>query len=459
MTPSRRIFAGLSIGNFLVLLDTSILNVALPDVQRDLGSSSTALPWAAVAYTISFAGLLLAAGAVSDRFGARKVYAGALAAFAALSLACAAAPSIGALIGGRVLLGAAAACMVPSSVALLAGLFEHPGARARAIGVWAAVTSSGLLLGPMLGGLLVTAGGWRLVFLVNPSIAALALLLSRKLANPRPAQVRPLDLPGIALSVVALVALTYGLIDGGTNGWGRPIPWVSVAVAVLAGLALAVVERRVEHPVLPPSLVAHRDLDASIVAAAVATLVFYGVLYSLTLWLQGERGWTPLQTGLAFVPMTLPMCVLPIFAGRLVARFGARRVILVGLAFDVLAGALLLGATSGASIGWVLAAQVPLVLASTTVIPAATADVAVHAPAEVAGAAQGALNAGRQAGSALGVAILGPLAALPHVGLVLVGISVLAVLVAFAGRRPTPRSDQDRPQSVLATVNRWLTKA
>lgn len=437
--PSPRVFAGLAIGNFLVLLDTSILNVVLPDVQHDLGASSAALPWTVVAYTITFAGLLLAAGAVSDRFGARRVYLGAVAAFGALSLVCAAAPAVEALIVGRVLLGAAAACMVPASIALLAGLYADPSARARAIGTWAAVTSAGLLLGPVLGGLLVTAGGWRLVFLVNPPIAVLALLLARRVSGTRPPQARSLDLPGIVLSVFALTTATYGLIDGGTHGWGRAAPLLAVGVAVLFALALVVVERRAAHPVLPPALIARRDITGSIAAAAVATLVFYGVLYTLTLWLQREL--SPLQTGLSFIPMTLPMCVLPIYAGRLVARFGARRVILVGLVLDVVAGAMLVGATSGGgALGWVIAAEVALVLASTSVIPAATADVAVNAPAELAGAAQGALNAGRQAGSALGVAVLGPLTALSHVGLVLVGISFAAVVVVMAvGRRPRKR--------------------
>lgn len=434
--PSVATFAGLSVGNFLVLLDTSILNVALPDVQRSLGARESALPWAAVAYTITFAGLLLAAGAVADRFGARRVYRGSLVAFAVLSLACAAAPDLTALIGGRVLLGAAAACMVPSSIALLAGLYADAGARARAIGAWAALTSSGLLLGPILGGLLVAVGGWRLVFLVNPPVALLALGLARGLARARPPAVRPLDLPGIGLSVLTLAALTLGLIQGGTNGWGNPLAVVATTTAVLAAGALWAVERRVEHPVLPPELFARRDLSASLLAAALATLVFYGILYTLTLWLQRERGLSPVLTGLAFVPMTLPMCVLPVFTGRLVARFGARRVVLGGLGFDLLAGLLLLGVTSAhGSLLWVALSEVALVLASTTVIPAATAEVAVNAPQPVAGAAQGALNAGRQAGSALGVALLGPLTVLAHAGVVLAVLSAATLALVATSRR------------------------
>jgi len=280
-------------------------------------------------------------------------------------------------------------------------------------------------------------GGWRLVFLVNPPVALLALALNRGLANPKPPVVRPLDLPGIALSVVTLTALTLGLIEGGTSGWGHPLVLGALSASVIAAAALWAVERRVEHPVLPPVLFARRELSASLLAAALATLVFYGILYTVTLWLQRERGLSPVLTGLSFVPMTLPMCVLPVFTGRLVARFGARRVILGGLGFDLLAGVLLLGVTSAhGSLLWVALSEVALVLASTTVIPAATADVAVNAPQPVAGAAQGALNAGRQAGSALGVALLGPLTVLSHAGIVLAVLSAVTLALVATSRRP-----------------------
>lgn len=434
---SAVVFVGVSVGNFLVLLDTSILNVALPDVQADLGASAGQLPWAATAYTITFAGLLLAAGAISDRVGSVRLYRWSLIGFAVLSLCCAAAPSMAALIGGRALLGVAAACLVPSSVALLAGQYADPRERAKAIGLWAALTSSGLLLGPILGGILVELGGWRWIFLVNPPIALVAMWLVHRLVNAPAARARAVDGPGIVLSVLTLTSLTLGLIEGGTGGWSRPLPWVILAVSAVLGVGLAVAERRAAFPVIPPQLMSRPDLRGSIVAAAVATLVFYGVLYAVTLWLQFERDLTPLQAGLTFIPMTLPMCVLPIFTGRMVAARGARRVILGGLMFDVLAGLLLIMVAGDSSLAWIVPAEIALVLACTTVIPAATADIAVHAPADVAGAAQGVLNAGRQAGSALGVAILGPLTSLPQIGGVMAVLSVLTVLLVVIGR---PRS-------------------
>lgn len=439
----RLLFIGVSAGNFLVLLDTSILNVALPAIKDDFHVSQALLPWASVAYTVVFAALLLAAGAVSDRLGPRRLYRTSLATFGVFSLACAAAPSMGALIASRVLLGVAAACMVPSSVALLAGLYPDPKRRAKAIGTWAAITSSGLLAGPMLGGLLVWAGSWRWIFVINLPVLAVALLVAARMTNPIPASARPVDLPGIALSTILLAGLTFGFIDGGNNGWARVLPVSAVGVALVALALLALVERRVAHPVLPPALFATRQVSADVLAAAIATLVFYGMLFTLTLWYQQDRGWSALATGLAFVPMTLPMCVLPIYTGRLVAAFGARRLIVFGLTCDVVAGVMLaLVASAGRSwLVWVILAEVALVLASTTAIPAATADVAVVAPIEYAGSAQGALNAGRQAGSALGVAVLGPLLpAMGTIGIVLAAIAAVTVTgVLFGLRHPATR--------------------
>ncbi len=431
-------FFGIAAGNLLVLLDASVLTVALPDLQRDLHASDAALPWAVNAYTVVFAGLLLASGAIADRFGPRRVYRAALAGFTVISLLCAVAPTTGALLGGRALLGVAAAGLVPASLALLAHLYPDKAQRSRMVGAWAAVTSVGLVAGPVLGGLLVTAGGWRLVFLVNPPIALLALAFAGKLSGHRSGnRTHSLDCAGLVLSVAALGALSFGLIDGGTSGWRHPAPLVALAVAVVAVAALVLVERRAAAPVLPPALLALPRVRADLVAGSVATLVFYGTFFALTRWLQDTRHLSPWQAGFSFLPMTLPMCVLPFYAGRFVARFGALPVILVGLSADVVSGVLLAFAAPGASLAWVFAAQVFLVIASTLAIPGATADMAGTAPPHLAATGQGAFNAARQAGSALGVALLGTLASLYSAGLVLAGCAALAVtLVLLAQRRP-----------------------
>ncbi|GAB1643427.1 MFS transporter [Krasilnikovia sp. MM14-A1259] len=429
-------FFGIAAGNFLVLLDASVLTVALPDLQQDLHASVSALPWVVNAYTVVFAGLLLASGSIADRWGPRRVYRLALGGFTVFSLLCAVAPTTGLLIGGRALLGVAAAGLVPASLALLAALYPDKAKRSKMVGAWAAVTSLGLVCGPILGGALVTAGGWRWVFLVNPPIALLALAFSGRLSGQRSGQRRPIDRAGLLLSIVGLSALTFGLISGGTTGWGHPVPILALVLAAVAFVALIPAERRAQAPALPPTLLRLPRVRADIVAGSVASLIFYGVFFSLTLWLQDERALTPLQAGVAFLPMTVPMCILPLVAGRLVARLGARPVILAGLAADLVSGILLALMGPHGSIGWVVGAQIALVLGSTLAIPGATADMAVAAPSEVAATGQGAFNAARQAGAALGVALLGTLSSLPAVGVTLAVFAALAIgLVLVAHSR------------------------
>ncbi|MCX4748192.1 MFS transporter [Kitasatospora sp. NBC_01287] len=432
---SRLAFAGIAIGNLLVLLDTSILNVAVPDVQRSLHASAATLPWAVDAYTVVFAGLLLAAGVFADRWGARRVYTAALGAFALLSALCAAAPAVGALIAGRALLGAAGAGLVPASLGLLIALHPDPARRTRAIGAWAAVGGIGAAIGPVLGGGLVELGGWRLVFLVNPPIALAALLLARRLPSSPVRTVRALDSSGLLLSSGGLGALTFGLVEAGSAGWSAPAALLPMAAAVAAFAALALVERRVAAPLLPPALLALPRVRAALVAAAVSCFAFFGGMYLIDVWLQHQDGLSPLRAGLAALPLTLPICVMPFLTGRLVARHGARPVLLTAMALTVLAGALLLCCGGDqVSMPVLVAAELALATAGTLAIPGAAAEMAVAAPVELAATGQGALNGIRQGGSALGVAVLGTAGGLAGAGAVLVVTGVLACGLVAAAR-------------------------
>ncbi|QHC20075.1 MFS transporter [Streptomyces sp. GS7] len=427
---SRLAFAGIAAGNLLVLLDTSILNVAVPDLQHSLHPAAAALPWTVDAYTVVFAGLLLAAGVFADRWGARRVYVTALSAFAVLSVLCAAAPDAGSLIAGRALLGAAGAGLVPASLALLIALNPDPARRTRAIGAWAALSGLGAAAGPVLGGGLIELGGWRLVFLVNPPLALAALLLARRLPAPAARSAgTALDRSGLLLSTAALAALTFGLVEAGIAGWAAPYAWGPIAAALLAGAALTAVERRAAAPVLPPALLALPRVRAAMLAAAVSCFAYFGAMYLLAVRLQHAYGLSPLAAGLASLPLTFPVCVMPFFTGRLVARHGARPVLLTGMSATALAGALLLLAGGGhAPLAVIVAAELALAAAGTLSIPGAAAEMAVAAPAELAATGQGALNGIRQAGSALGVAVLG---GLPGAGGVLVVIGSAAVLLVF----------------------------
>lgn len=430
-------FLGIVLGNFLVLMDASILNVALPNLRHDLHSSAVALPWTVDAYTVVFAGLLLAAGSLADRWGPRLVYRIALLGFAVVCLLCAAAPTVGWLIAGRAVLGIAAAGLVPASLALLAMLYPDPARRSRAVGVWASVSSIGLICGPVVGGALVSLDGWRLVLLVNPPIALIALLLSLRLAERPKGTPRPLDRPGLLLSVIGLSALAFGLIDAGDTGWSKPVPLIATAVAVLSFIALAVWERRSPHPVLPPKLLASVRVQADLLAGAVASLAFYGVLFTLTQWLVNDRGLSPLLSGTEFLPATLPMAILPIVIGRVVGRFGAHRILLVGLAADTVCGLLLAATGTHAPYAVILAGEIALAIGSTFTIPAATADISTAAPSQYAATAQGTLGACRQAGAAVGVALLGTLSSLRVAGFVLCGVCAAALLVVAVFGRPS----------------------
>ncbi|MDC7336754.1 MFS transporter [Streptomyces lydicus] len=435
---SRLTFAGIAAGNLLVLLDTSVLNVAVPDVQRSLHPAAAALPWTVDAYTVVFAGLLLAGGVFADRWTARRVYRVALAAFAVLSALCAAAPDAGTLIAGRALLGAAGAGLVPASLALLIALNPDPARRTRAIGAWTALSGLGAAAGPVLGGGLVELGGWRLVFLINPPLALAALLLARRLPKPPTRTVRALDRCGLLLSTAALGALTFGLVEAGLYGWASPYSWGPLAGALLALAALTAVERRIAAPVLPPALLALPRVRAAMVAAAVSCFAFFGGMYLLALWLQHTYALSPFEAGLAALPLTFPVWVMPFFTGRLVARYGARPVLLTGMSASVAAGVLLaLCGGHHPPLALVVAAELALAATGTLSIPGAAAEMAVSAPPELAATGQGALNGVRQAGSALGVAVLGTLATLPAAGGVLLATGLVAVLLVFrTGTRP-----------------------
>ncbi|WP_225096917.1 MFS transporter [Streptomyces sp. CoH27] len=431
---SRLAFAGIATGNLLVLLDTTILNVAVPDIQTSLRPGAAALPWTVDAYTVVFAGLLLAGGVFADRWGARRVYALALGLFAALSVACALAPGAGALIAGRALLGAAGAGLVPASLALLIHLYPDPARRTRAIGSWSAVAGLGAAAGPVLGGALVELGGWRLVFLVNPPLALGALLLARRLPAPPVRAARALDRPGLALSTAGLGLLTFGLVEAGTEGWAAAVALLPLAAALACFAAVAVVERRAAAPVLPPALLALPRVRSAMVAAAVSCFAYFGGMYLLALWLQRTYDLTPLRAGLASLPLAFPVCVMPFFTGRLVARHGPRPVLLTGMTATVVAGVLLACAMGRPSLPLIVTAELALAAAGTLSIPGAAAAVAVAAPPEYAATSQGALNGIRQAGSALGVAVLGTLGSLSGAGYLLAGVGAVAVVLVAGAR-------------------------
>ncbi|MEW1864214.1 MFS transporter [Streptomyces sp. NPDC088194] len=463
---------GIALGYFMVLLDTTVLSVAEPDLARSLGSSTAGLQWVVTGYTVAFGALLLSAGAVSDRYGAHRVFRAGVAVFGAGSLLSACAPGLWTLVGLRAVLGVAAAACVPSSMAMISRLYPDPARRARAVAVWAAVSGAALAAGPIAGGLLVALAGWRAVFLVNVPLTALVLTLVAGRAVRCPRGEREVDWGGQFAACAALGLLTDALIAFGAHAVVHGA--CSAAGAVVAG-ALFVRrerrewrgqrrprerpertdgrERRGVSPVVVPAVLRAPGMTGMLVAGAAVGFALTAVLFVLPLLLQSTRGYGVVAAGVAFLPLTLPTAVNPLLVtGRLVARFGPRGPVLGGLALLAAAGGVMAGAASSGAPYPVLA--VGLFAAGCGVslaLPALTTAVITLAPAGSAGAAGGLLNAVRQLGATFGVAVLGSFVAVhPSArgagwGLLLPGVvcalaAVLPVVLRAAGARRAGRS-------------------
>ncbi|SEG46838.1 MFS transporter, DHA2 family, methylenomycin A resistance protein [Actinacidiphila yanglinensis] len=398
---------GIALGYFMVLLDTTVLSVAEPDLARSLGSSTVGLQWVVTGYTVAFGALLLSAGAVGDRYGAHRVFRAGVAAFGAGSLLSVCAPGLWTLVGLRAVLGVAAAACVPSSMAMITRLYPEPARRARAVAVWAAVSGAALAAGPIAGGLLVALAGWRAVFVVNVPLAVVVLALVAGPSVRCPRGERRIDWGGQLAACAALALTTDALIAFGAHAAVHGA-W-SAAGAVAAGALFARRERRSASPVLVPAVLRAPGMAPMLAAGAAVGFALTAVLFVLPLFLQATRGYGTVAAGAAFLPLTLPTAVNPLLVtGRLVARLGPDRPVRAGLALLVAAGGVMAGAAGAGAPYPVLA--VGLCAAGCGVslaLPALTTAVITLAPPGSAGAAGGLLNAVRQLGATLGVAVLG----------------------------------------------------
>lgn len=429
---------GISLGYFMVLLDTTVLSVAEPDLASSLGTSMAGLQWAITGYTVAFAALLLSGGAAADRFGAERLFRSGTAVFVLASLLSSVAPSLWVLLLLRAVSGAAAAACVPASMAMIAHLYPEPAARARAVSVWAAISGAAVAAGPIAGGALVQAAGWRSVFLINVPIGALVLALTwtRSVACPR--SDRRIDWPAQLAAGIALALLTDALIAAGARAWDHTA-W-STAGLVIATLTFLVLEHRSQSPVVNRALLRSGRVRTGLLAAAITNFALSGALFVLPLLLQQQRHLSPLQTGLAFLPLTVPFAVNPPLTGRIVARVGSRRPILAGLALLTCGGSVLACTifTEGAY-RWLALGLLLTGFGISYVLPALVAAIISAAPEGTAGAVGGLLNAVRQVGATLGVALMGAAAA-ADTGWSLVlsaGACALAGIV-FALTHPTP---------------------
>lgn len=278
---------GISLGYFMVLLDMSVLSVAEPDLAASLDTSMAGLQWATTGYTVVFGALLLSAGAVADRFGDARVFRWGVLVFGLVSLASAAAPDLGVLVGLRALLGAAAAACVPASLSLVARLYPVPAERGKAMATWAAVSGAAVAAGPLLGGLLVDLSGWRAIFVINAPIAVVVLAMTTMLGNPAKRAGVRIDWAAQLAACVALAALTDALVAAGAGGWAHAA--IAAAITAVAVAGFVVLERRSDAPVLNRALLGSGGVRAGLAAGAAVNFALSGALFVLPLVLQGER--------------------------------------------------------------------------------------------------------------------------------------------------------------------------
>ncbi|VBB15317.1 MFS transporter [Burkholderia stabilis] len=456
---ARRVLAATCVSYTLVLLDASIVNVALTDIAHTFGSRVAGLQWIVNAYTLAFASLLMTGGTLGDRLGDRTVYVAGLAVFVAASALCGLAPTLPALAIARALQGVGSAMLVPCSLALIHRAFPEPAARASAISVWMGCGGIAMASGPLIGGLLIDLFGWRSIFFVNLPLGLAGIWLGRTVARAAATAVtadesQHFDWGGQAAAIVAIAALIGTLIEGPSLGW-RSAPIVGGAVtSIVAWIAFITIEARRREPMLPLAFFRNRLFAGSTFVSMASAFVFYGLLFVLSLFYRQIRGASPLDTGLAFLPMTAMVALGGLCSGRLVARFGARGTMCA--AFGLYAAGTLgmtgMGATTPAWLA--VAPMLAIGFASGFISPAATSPALGTVDRRRTGVAAAALNAARQSGSALGVAIFGaciatlqpfPVAMRVALGLAVV-LSILAATtwwiatrtVSAAGERPAP---------------------
>jgi MFS transporter, DHA2 family, methylenomycin A resistance protein len=398
-----------SLAFFVTQLDVTIVNVALPRMAHDLSADVGALQWVVDAYALALAVTMLSAGALGDRLGVKRGFQLGLALFGGASLACALAPSALFLNLGRVFQGMGAAAMLPNSLALLNHAFAHdPAHRAKAVGWWTASGAVALALGPVIGGMLLATLGWRWIFYVNLPLCLLGFILAARLpAADAEKNPKEIDIAGQLCAAVGLTLLTAGIIELGHNGIAHPLAWCALAAAAACAILLLYLERRSRNPILPPSLFANRTFLPAVGFGMVMNFTYYGSIFTLSLFLQNVLGYSPLQAGLAFLPLTAGFLISNILSGPIVARTGSRVPMVIGACIDAAGFALLLGVGRDARYAQLVLGFLLIPLGMGLGVPAMTTAVLAAASKRISATASAVLNTARQASGAVGVAALG----------------------------------------------------
>jgi len=410
LTSQRRylVLAICCMSLFLVGMDSTIINVALPAIGRSFHAQVSGLQWTVDAYLLVIASLLMLSGSVGDRVGRRRVFQIGLAAFALGSLACSLAPGLGWLVAFRALQAIGGSMMNPVAIAIVTNVFTEPAERAKAIGLWGSTFGLSVALGPVIGGALVDSAGWRSVFWINIPVCAAAIVLTARFVPESRAPVRRgLDPAGQLLLIVTLVALSYGIIEGPDRGWGSALIIACFAAAAAAAGLLVGWSRRAAEPLIDLRFFRSLPFSGAVLTALCGMCAFAGFLFLVTLYLQDVRGYSALTAGLFLLPMALVMAASAPLCGRVMARVGSRVPLLIA-GVGILAGGVLLTFLRSTSPDWyVLLSCVVFGVGMGWVNAPATNNAVSGMPRARAGTASGTVSTGRQVGSALGVAVTG----------------------------------------------------
>ena len=412
LRPIAGALAAASIGFALIQLDVTIVNVALPRIGAMLSAPVDALQWVVDAYALVFSSLLLSAGVLGDRFGGRRIYLAGLAIFALASLGCSVAPDAGLLIAARALQGIGAAAMLPASLTLLNHACHHDERlRARAVGLWTAAGGVTIGAGPLIGGMLVAAASWRLIFLVNLPLCALGWWLAARLPEAARAPRAPhLDFAGQVLAITALAGLTGGVIELRPLGLFHPLVIGAFVSALVAGAAFVRCEARSRAPMLPLRFFRLPSFGPAVAFGVFANLTYYGIVFVLTLYLQRVLGYDAFTAGLAYLPLTATFIVSNVASGWVMGRFGTRRPMIVGALVGAGGFALLLALGPRTPYLQMVPGFALIPLGMGLAVPAMTTTILASVDKSASGVAAAVLNAARQAGGAVGVALFGAFA-------------------------------------------------
>jgi MFS transporter, DHA2 family, methylenomycin A resistance protein len=421
-----------SLGFVLVQLDVSIVNIALAKIGADLGTPVAGLQWVVDAYALAFAALLLSAGALGDQIGARKGFTIGFAAFVVASLGCGLAPGPIALIVARTAQGIGAALLVPCSLALLnQAAAGDARLRATAVSLWTAAGSVAMAVGPVLGGLLVDTWGWRSIFLINIPIGIVGIFLTQLFVQESASRHHTFDPVGQILAILTLLGLVGAVISSESNGF-TPIVWCLLLVAAISAAGFILVESGVPAPMLPLDFFRQPTFTAATLVGLGVNFTLYGVIFVLGLYLQRIRGYSPIISGLAFLPFPIALLFSNLSAGSLSKRFNLRSLMVVGLLIGAAGYGSLHSIDAGTPYLWMLLGFIVIPLGVGLAVPAMTTALLTAVPASRSGVASGVLNSVRQAGGALGVAVYGALLNEKGVAGVQLSFLLSAVLLTIA---------------------------